>query len=326
MLKALSKSGTLLQLIVFLAIGALLWFPAFVHPPGIASSKLAGPLFTMLSAWFDGSLFWPVLTSAILLVFQAFILHTLLSSNDLIPRDCLVESVVLLVLLSWNPSVLSFNPAVPALLFVLVAIYMIMRMYGNDEPYQYVFTAALSIAVASLFYLPAAWFITGVWISHLTYRIASWREWFISILGFVVPFLYVFSYYYWMGELSEGWIRLSRAIMQPFSHIEHMADYEIFTFVLLGITMLITLLITINGIQDKLISIRRKAWIIVDFALAGTGMMLFTFNDFRTSHIFILVPAVFFISYAIIMVKRSKIVDWLVTAVLIIAVSIHFFL
>ena len=212
MFKFLSKTGFFLQFSIFLAIAGILWIPALVQPLPHAVPAISGPLYTVIADWLRDYPFVSVLTALLLVVIQAFLFHILLSANDLVPRDSFIDAIIFLVLTSWNPAMLYLHPALPAGIFILLSLYMLMRMYGQSDPYQYVFTSAFSIAVASLFYQPAIYLAAGLWISLLTYRIAGWREWFISVIGLLLPFIYLVSYYYWQGTLDQGFQATLNAI------------------------------------------------------------------------------------------------------------------
>lgn len=324
MLKRLSKTGFLLQFIIFLAVGTILWFPAFVHPPPLVNIKLSGVLYLLFSGWISGNSIIAVSLAAFLVVAQAFMLHILLSSNDLVPRDSFIDGIIYLVCMSWNPSLLFFHPAIPAGLFILLALYMLMKMYGQSEPYQYVFTAAFSVSIASLIYLPALYFMIGLWISLLTFRIASWREWFITIIGLMVPFLYVISYYFWIGALQEGWQQIVAALRFQKSEGYTMTVAEIVFLVTAILMMAIATIATLNAIQDKLISIRRKTWVILDFTLAGLIGVILTFGSWKTGHFFLMMPLAFFLTYAAIAIKKSRINDLLVLLFILMAIVIHY--
>jgi hypothetical protein len=324
MLKRLSKTGFLLQFIIFLAIGTILWFPAFVHPPLPVNAKLSGALYLLISGRMSGNSIVAVSLAASFIVVQAFLLHILLSSNDLIPRDSFIDGIIYLVCMSWHPSLLCFHPAIPAGIFIIVALYMLMKMYGQSEPYQYVFTAAFSVAIASLIYLPAIYFMIGLWISLLTFRIASWREWFITIIGLMVPFLYVISYYYWIGALQEGWLQMVAALRFQKGEGYDMTVTEIVFLVTAILMMAITMITTLNAIQDKLISIRRKTWVIIDFTIAGLIGVILTFGSWKTGHFFLMMPLAFFLTYAVIAIKKSRMNDLLVLLFVVMAIVIHY--
>jgi len=326
MLKRLSKTGFLLQFIIFLAIGTILWFPAFVHPQPPVSAKLSGDLYLLISGWMSGNSIVAVSLAAFLIMAQAFLLHILLSSNDLMPRDSFIDGIIYLVCMSWHPSLLCFHPAIPAGIFILIALYMFIKMYGQSEPYQYIFTAAFSVAIASLIYLPAIYFMIGLWISLLTYRIASWREWFITIIGLAVPFLYVISYYYWIGALQEGWQQMVAALRFQKNESYAMSSVEIVFLVAAILMMAIATIATLSAIQDKLISIRRKTWVILDFTIAGLIGVILTIGSWKTGHFFLMMPLAFFLTYAAIAIKKSRMNDLIVLLFVMMAIVIHYIL
>lgn len=324
MFKFLSKTGFPLQFSIFLVIAGILWIPALVQPLPHTEPTISGPLYAMIAYWLRDYPFVSVLSALLLVVIQAFLFHILLSANDLVPRDSFIDAIIFLVLASWNPAMLYLHPALPAGIFILISLYMLMRMYGQSEPYQYVFTSAFSIAVASLFYQPAIYLAAGLWISLLTYRIASWREWFISVIGLLLPFIYLVSYYYWQGELNQGFQVTLRAIKLHYITDIHLNTIEVVFFLSSVLVLFICIFMTLNSIQDKLISIRRKSWILLDFTIAGMAFLVLAPGTIRSGYVLVLMPMAFFLTYAVISPKKGKFINILLFLFIALLFVLHY--
>jgi len=326
MLKRLSKTGFFLQFIIFLAIGTILWFPAFVQPVAPVVSDLSGPLYAALNSLMQANLFISTIIAALLVISQAFLLHVLLASHDLIPRDSFIDAIIFLILMSWQPAMLCLQPAMPAGILILLSLFTIMKMYGETDPYKHVFTASFSIGIASLFYQPAIFFMAGLWFCLLTYRITSWREWFITIIGLILPLIYLFSYYYWQGSVNHGLEMVVRAFKIQFSTNDNFSSVEWVFLVGALLMMVVTSLITLNAIQDKVISIRRKNWIILDFAFAGLLILLIAKGTLKTGLYLVMMPLAYFMTFAAISVKKSRISDLIVLLFVLMVIVLHYLL
>ncbi|HNX43182.1 MAG TPA: hypothetical protein PLJ84_00035 [Bacteroidales bacterium] len=326
MLKRLSKSGFLLQFILFLALGTLFWFPAFMHPKPASMIESAGPLYRMIAGWLGGDASFSVILAAVLLVAEAFALHALFSSHDLIPRDSFIDAIIFLICMSWNPELLYLNPAITAGIFILFALFMMMRMYGRTEPFQEILSASLSIAVASLIFQPASWFFIGLWIGLLTYRITSWREWVISLIGMALPLIYMVSIYYLQGTLNENWVFLIAPFQEISIDIAPFSSGEI-SFLAAALFMLFyASAATLNSVSDKLISIRRKTWIITDFSLAGLFSILVAHSAMKIGQLLLMAPLAFFLTYAAISIKKSRFNNFIIVIFLLFVIVIHYIL
>lgn len=324
MLKRLSKTGFFLQFIIFLAIGTVLWFPAFIQPVSPAGTNLSGPLYDAVMTWLQGNLLVSAIIAALLVISQAFLLHVLLASHDLISRDSFIDAIIYLVLMSWQPAMLCLHPALPAGILILLSLLMIMKMYGETDPYKHVFTASFSIAIASLFYQPAIYFMAGLWFCLFTYRITSWREWFITIIGLILPLVYLFSYYYWQGSVNQGLDMVERSLTDQFSSNIHFSSAEWVFLVSALFMMVVTSLITLNSIQDKVISIRRKNWIIFDFAIAGLLILFVAIGTLKSGLYLVMMPLAYFLTYAAISVKKSRISDLIVLVFVLLVIVLHY--
>lgn len=324
MLKRLSKTGFFLQFIIFLAIGVMFWFPAFVQPVASQEMELVGPLYHLFSSWLNGNLLISVSLAALLVFGLAFLNHIMLASNDLIPRDGFVDAIILLILLSWNPGTDYFHAALPAGILLLLAVNMLMRMYGQTDPYQYVLSASFSIGMAALFYLPAIYFMIGLWLSLLTYRIASWREWLISLIGVILPVIYILSFYFLTGKLSQGIKVFIAALHMQFITGIYYSTVALIFLISSVLMLMITFVATLNSIQDKVISIRRKAWIMIDFSIAGLIMLLLGTGSLMSGYILMMIPLTFFLTYAAVSAKKNRLSDWLVFAFVMLVIVLHY--
>jgi hypothetical protein len=69
--------------------------------------------------------------------------------------------------------------------------------------------ASFLIAIASLIYARSLILILVVWIGLAILRPVRWREWVFTILGFLTPYVLLFSWYYLSGQdLAENWEKI----------------------------------------------------------------------------------------------------------------------
>jgi len=185
MLRWISKSGTFLQFAIFIVIMSAFWIPAFVNPSPAVIKSSDGPLFTLLVSWLKHTAGTVSVALALsLIVLQAISLFYVFQANGFFGRSNFMPALIILVTYSWNADFQTLHAILPAGIFIILAIHSIMVMYGKQEAYRQVFTAAFSIGIASLFYLPLAYLLFLIWFSFITYRISTWREYAISIIGF----------------------------------------------------------------------------------------------------------------------------------------------
>lgn len=323
MFRRLARSGFFLQFILFVAMTSVLWLPAFIHEAPTFTNTAEGPLFVLLAEITEGVPLFSKALSLLFVVVASIVLYLIGISNDLFPRSSFLAPLFLVFFLSWNDAFLYLTPIQPAVVLVLISLLTLMKIYGQQDPYRQIFSSTLSLGLSSLFYLPAVFFILVIWLSFLTYRITSWREWIITIIGFILPYIYLITWLYWTDDQINGLIPL----------IESMADISIFSQYLqpvewvwiIGLISMVFLATVggVNAIQDKLISIRRKTFIMVNFLFVSLVLILLSGASFKSSLQFLYIPLSFFMASLIGFTKRSVFIELLFALFLAMLITIR---
>jgi hypothetical protein len=305
MFRQFSRINVLLQLIVVLFVAMALSLPVFLIPFPALATRDAHPLFVFICRFLGDE---PLVKEALaigIVLFLAFFLYALSISHDMHPKESLLPVLFYYLLAAGFTEALSFGPALFASLFLMMSLFLILRIYGYNQPYKQVFSASFCVAIAALFYPPAACFMFFIWLSFLTYRIASWREWIISIIGAIVPYMYLITYYYWVGSLPEivsNYNELFGNLMTGFPAFR--LWQEIFLG-FSGLALIMALFRQLILIQEKLISIRRKTWIFIDFIIVAALSGLLAGNDLPGHFIIIAIPGALFLSNSVTGKKAS---------------------
>jgi hypothetical protein len=323
MLRRISKMSFTVQFMLFLALAALLWIPAFMNPGATIQVGSDGPLYGMVLYWLSGNPVLSVSVAFILVIFSSIFLYFIASSNDLLPRENFLPAILTLIFLSWNPTLQVFHPLLPAMLAVLIAVNMLMKMYGQQEPYRHVFTASMSVAVAALFYVPAMYLLLMIFFSFITHRINTWREWVIALIGLSLPVIYLLSWLYWDDQLHTGIAKILASVENPGIGLVRLSSLEIAWMSISVLILLIALLAVLNVIQDKLISTRRKSFIMNNLTIAAFFMVILTGSpDFYNQQL-LLLPLAFFFPAALFLIKKNVFYDLLFTLFLLFLTGIR---
>jgi len=325
MLRWISKSGTLIQFTLFAAILSVLWIPAIVHPISAVNSSVDGPLYSMLISWMHGFPMLTVTLALLMVVIQALILFYIFQANGFFGRSNFLPAIIILLAFSWNPAFQTMHALLPALLFVILALYSILSMYGQQSAYHQVFTAALSIGIASLFYLPVAYLLLFVWFSLVTYRISGWREYVISIFGFSIPYIYYASWLFWNDNVTQGFTQLSESlfylIRPPGIPVVPMIWLSVSVFVLV-----VTMVAVLNVMSDKLISLRRRSWVLFNLTFVSVVATLLVGWPILSANYFFVIPLSFFLTGSFTLIRRPFWFEILASAYFLLLVVIRVYM
>jgi hypothetical protein len=304
MLKWISKSGTFIQFTIFIVILVLTWFPAFTNPAIPVISPSDGPLYLFLVNWIKN---FPTLTvsiALILVVIQALILFYVYQANGFFKRSNFLPAIIILLAYSWSSKYQTMHAILPAGIFIVIALNSIMGMYGRQAAYHEVFTAAFCIGIASLFYFPLALMVIMIWFTFITYRISSWHEYAVSVVGFILPFLYYLIGLFWYDNLPKGLYQLS-ASMFNFILPPRLSEVNTTWLFVSAFVMIVTMIAVLNLMNDKLISLRRRSWILFNFSFAVLIIMLVSGWPILSINYLFAIPMSFFITGSVTLIKRK---------------------
>lgn len=304
MLRWVYKSGTLLQFTMYAVFMAFLWIPAFTNPVTPICNLTDGPLYTLFLSWLQPSTLLPAATGLFLIVLQSVIMFYIYQSNGFFGRSNFLPAIIILLAYSWDPNYLTMHAMLPAGIFCIIALNSILSMYGKQDAYHQVFTAGLSIGIASLFYVPLAFLLLLIWFTFITYRISSWREYAISVISFGLPFLYYLCWLFWNDNLDGGFNQfynsLFNLILPP--RIPLIPTIWLSSSALIIIVGMIAVL---NSINDKVISIRRRVWVMFNFSFTALIAILLAGWPILSANYIFVIPMSFYLTGSLVLKKRT---------------------
>jgi hypothetical protein len=189
MLIRIFRSGYTIKVTMFFIIAFLLWIPAFINLPAPITESTYGIAYDFLFGYFQPGAILSTVIAFVLLLFQAIVFNAVLVSKPLFSRSVFLPAMIYVVLMSHNPAMLTLHPALIANFFLILALSNLYDTYEKNDPYRETFNSSFWIAMATLFYLPAAWMMIFLWSAFIIFRISGWREWIISLIGFAVPLI-----------------------------------------------------------------------------------------------------------------------------------------
>jgi hypothetical protein len=217
----------------------------------------ASPLYHFVFNLFGNHIIICSFISLVLITLEALLINYMLSENDLIPRNSYIAAFIFVIITGFFNNLIILNPVLIANLFLITAIWLFLRLYEEHEAYAMVFNIGTLISVASMFYFPSIIFFILLWIGFIVYRSFSWREWFISILGFVLPYIFLASFYFW----NDGFLKKFHEYRQSLGFINFYnfspTFYAKLIFVITAILLFLAIIKLLIIINEKAIRFRK---------------------------------------------------------------------
>ncbi|OFX44972.1 MAG: hypothetical protein A2046_14930 [Bacteroidetes bacterium GWA2_30_7] len=196
MLLRLFKSPQTIIIIFIPIIGILLWIKSFqaidTHPFPVYQM----PLYSLFASFLEQSIIISNIIAIVLLLFQAFLLNIINSKYGFISKRSYLPALIFLLLTSSINEIKYFQPIIFSNFFILFALVQIFDTYKIEKIFSNFFNSGFLISTASLFYFNSIYFIVIVWIGLLIIRDFKFREWIITFLGLITPYLISFELYF----------------------------------------------------------------------------------------------------------------------------------
>ena len=256
-----------------------------------------------------------ILLALVIILIEAALWNTIINRQSLLKQSTYFPLFFFLLFSSCRPSMFTFYPSLVASFFLILSISRLINSYQKDHAYSEIFDGSLFIGIAVLFYLPCLAFFIFLWASIIVLRTINWRDWTVSVIGFLLPFLFTFTYnklfypeYGWFSKIATQFTY--HKIGLSFSW------QQIIVVVTILITAFVSLWFFSNKVSDNILK-TQKSWILMLwFCVAATlAFMLSPVKDAHT--LFILsIPGSLILSAYFIKTKSRLLPEFLFVALI----------
>ena len=223
----------------------------------------------------------------ILLVAQALILNNIVAANKMTRSITLFPGVFYILVGSIVPEFNHLSPILLANTFLLIAVREFLRCVNIYAPSTLIFNYGFWLGIGSLFYYPYAIFIFLGFMGILTLRNPKVTEFLMIVSGFIVPYLFVGTYFYWTDQLDKFWTEITAGF--GINGLSITLDYELIGLSTFGILFLLLLFFKNSSLYLRLRNIERKKLDFIYWAFL-ISIIIFTLQPaFHHQNIFVFV-------------------------------------
>jgi len=315
MLLKIFKTNPLLLLIFGIAFCIGLWAAIVLRPVEISHPYTD---VTLLAPFFDWIHSFPLVKEILgfaTLLLMASMWNRIITRHTLLGNSTWLPFFFMIVLLSCRDSLIGFYPALASSLFLVIFLDRLISSYKKERALGDIFDSGLFVGIATLFYIPSMVFLVLLWIGLFTIRSINWREWLCSVIGFLIPFAFTFTYnlvffpaYPWYNK-----------IMSEFQyHTPHFSfSWEQITMiVIIALIAIRGLWFYVNKIMDNVVKTQRFWTVILWFLLIALGSVLICpVKDSRAFSIFA-IPGSFVLAVYFLKTKAKFIPELLFLSLL----------
>ena len=306
LLKTLKTNQTFhFLLIPFIA--AALWFKSFMNPAlfPFYSGEDMMLLYQPINALIGKSTIVSNIFALMFIILLAFLILKLNVQYTFIRVRTVLPSILFILITSGLHELHAMHPVYPAALFLILTVDRIFNAYDKEVIHSNAFEAGIFLAIGSLFYLNLIFFFPFLWIGFIILKQkVNWREFILSTLGFVFPWLVALAYYGATGQTEELLITFKSSISLHQYFLKGNLPIQIYMGFLVLLTLLASFLI-LSQYDGKKISSRKyfKAF----FWIFLISCILIAANPAVSQEIIILlaIPLTYLISNYLIYMKRQ---------------------
>ncbi len=186
---------------VLILASLALWIEYFISPPqqSVVADGTAMPLWGLISGALSVRPFLAVTLSYLFAMAVVMVMVRFNTSIFFIPRRTYLPGLLFLMLYSVFHREMILNPALPAALLILAALWRMISSYRVNGMTLNFFDAALLVSSAGLIYAGSVWFILLVFIGALILRSPDARELTLAFIGALLPWIMMYAVWYITG-------------------------------------------------------------------------------------------------------------------------------
>lgn len=309
MIIRLFKTNQYSGIVFLICFQIIVFVNAILHA---VPNKYATEDTVLYNLWFESwsHLKWlNLLLSAILIFSQALIYNYLIVQLNLLGKTTYLPAFFYVLICCMLPNNLLFNSGILSTSFIVPAIYLLLTSIDDKNPLKTVFNTSLLFSIGSLFYLHALFYLPFVLISLTILGLLNFRSLVVVIIGFLIPYVYIFTYYFVIDRLDyyiqHQFIELISFLPQKIS----LHNSEIGIYILLFIILMISLFKFIKN-RFTMKVLHRKIYYVFTWFFVFTIIIPLFFSELHKQQFFILaIPMGVFLSYYFLEVRRQWIAD-----------------
>jgi hypothetical protein len=298
------NSGHPVRYLVVLLLTTLIWLPSllsvvYIPQPGtVLQQGLAG-----FAAHYTQYIIWMLFIITFML---GVMLNQVLKEYDLVNVNNTTGLALFVLFASAIPVFTTVNLFIIVNIFMMMFLQGIMRLSLVEEPVKDIFNASFYLGVASLFYPPLLFLFLIIWMAILMNRHMDLRNFLIVPAGLLLPFLFLFTWYFWSDSLAGHWQELVMQLteIQKFNLFNSLTGFDFVIIVFLMTVLTFSILKTIFGLGEASMTTRRNINLTM-YLLIGMAIIILLYASNPLTLLILAPPSVVVVAHALYAVKNK---------------------
>jgi len=220
---------------------------------------------------------------------EAIYLNYIVNEFKLIKRDTHLTALLFVVLNGATITTLSITPILVVNGLMLIVLHQLFLIYSLKKAYSISFNTSLLIGLSVLVYPPSVVLFPLIWITLLYTKTAVWREFVISLLGFIVPIIYTVTYYF----VSDQTININQSIFKStysLSNFDNWTMYNWSYFITIAAIIFIGGVVFIACMNNSVVKIRKHLLTVLFMLIICCLTVFINKNDYISTYLLAITP------------------------------------
>jgi hypothetical protein len=259
--------------------------------------------------------------SLVFVYLQCLLINRIVNHFEFLKPATNLPALIYGLIMSFSVELHMLHPILLSNFFVLFALGRICSAFNQKAIFSEVFDSALLISIGSFFYFPIIVFYLFLFFNLIFTRPFVWREYVISLLGILVPYLFMFTWYYLNEQLTEVINNEILPFLRPVSvNIPLVAGFNIWLIGFIIMLLIFSCFVIIKYMVKNIVRIQ-YLWRTM-FVLIVISFAVIALAEEKTMHILLVasVPTSFFLSGYFLLTGAKRFAELLFTALLLLIV------
>ncbi|MGE0561399.1 MAG: DUF6427 family protein [Flavobacteriales bacterium] len=287
MIVKIFKTNQIIANIFIVLLSVLLWIPGYYNHVELNFENHS--LFNLFGKWFVEHRWINVLFTSFLIGFQAVFLNFIINQEKLIKGNTHLVGLFYVVLNGALALLFTINPIIIVNTFLITILFLMFKLYSQSEAKALLFNTCFLLSIGTLFYMPLFCLLPLIWIVLSYVRTPGYRDYFISLIGFLLPFLYLTTYLYITDGLYKSNIIDWIYYLSIFPKLLLNQPYFYYISVLTGFVILSGASL-VSQLSREVVKDRKLFIVLILMTIFIASTVLFNTSDYISLYILLTIP------------------------------------
>ena len=303
------NSGYFTRTLMLVFLAAFMWLPAFLMLEETIVAEYQGPLYQLFILVTGNNTYLHLSIAFFLTIVAALLLNQIATQYGFTEKISHLGMLVYILFSSALVSQTAMNPVIFINFLMLFFLQSLFKLTESKAYILHVFNASFILGIASLFYPSAINLFLLIWIALLVFTVGQWRNFVVSLIGFVLPLLFAFTWYFWFDQLPEAYSLFLSSFTIHFPEVvpEWPIDWTV------GIALLFFILVsalkTNSNLMEKNINIRQMLTVSLNY-LAFSFVLVLLFATNSAYILLLAIPASLIVASTLTGIRKAKWYEW----------------